>query len=363
MIQVCTPYLNGNEKKYVNDCLNSNWISSSGKYIELFEKEFSKFCGCKYGIAVTNGTTALHLALVSLGIKKGDEVIVPNFTMISSANAICYTGAKPIFVDADINTWNIDVKQIEKKITNKTKAIMVVHIYGNTCNMKEINKIAKKYKLKVIEDSAEAHGAEYNKKKCGNLGDISCFSFFANKILTTGEGGMVLTNNKKLADRCRYFRNVCFGKTRNYTHYDIGFNYRMSNLHAAIGLAQTEKIDKYISKRIKNNLLYRKYLKDVDGIIFQKDEKNSKNVYWMNGILINKYGLSRDELAKRLIKKGIETRPFFKGMNKQPCFKKDNKEYPITDYLSKNGLYLPSGTNLKEKEIKYICDTIKRLKR
>ena len=362
MIPVCEPLLNGNEKKYVNDAMNTNWISSSGKYIEKFENEFAKFCGVKYGIAVTSGTTALHLALISLGIKKGDEVIIPNFTMVACANAVCYTGAKPVFVDAELNTFNMDVNQIEKKITKRTKAIMVVHLFGHPCDMKKIKKIAKKYNLKIIEDCAQAHGAEYNRKKCGSLGDIACFSFFANKIITTGEGGMVVTNNKKLADRCTSYRNLCFNQSRNYVHSDLGFNYRMSNLHAAIGLAQVEKADYYVNKKIENNKLYKQYLKDVEGIRLQQEEPDVKNVYWMNVILIEKeYGMSRDNLMKVLKKAKIDTRLLFTGMNHQPYLK--SGKYPNSDYLTKYGLYLPSGSGLKRSEIKYICNIIKEFKR
>ena len=362
MIPVCEPLLNGNEKKYVNDAMNTNWISSSGKYIKKFEDEFAKFCGVKYGIAVTSGTTALHLALVSLGIKKGDEVIIPNFTMISCANAVCYTGAKPVFVDAELNTFNMDVNQIEEKITKRTKAIMVVHLFGHPCDMKNIKRIARKYNLKIIEDCAQAHGAEYNGKKCGSLGDIACFSFFANKILTTGEGGMVVTNNKKLDSKCKSFRNLCFGNSRNYLHSDLGFNYRMSNLHAAIGLAQVEKADYYINKRIRNHNLYKQYLKDVKGIRLQQEEPNVKNVYWMNVILVEKeYGMSRDDLMKVLKKAKIDTRLLFTGMNHQSYLK--SGKYPNSDYLTKYGLYLPSGSGLKRSEIKYICEVIKEFQK
>jgi perosamine synthetase len=369
MIPVCSPTMLGNERKYVLDAIDTNWISSSGKYIPLFEEAFAKYCGAKHGIATTSGTTALHLALEALGLKKGDEVIIPNFTMAASAFAVCYTGAKPVFVDADPNTWNIDPKKIEEKITKRTKAIMPVHIYGLPCDMLPILKIAKKHKLFVIEDAAEAHGAEYFRKKVGTFGDIAAFSMFANKVVQCGEGGMVVTNNDKLAEKCRYYKNMCFPmiKERIYSHNHIGFNYRMSNLHAAIGLAQTEKIKEYVKMRIKNNELYRKYLSKVGGIIFQPKKKGFKNVSWMNAILINpkEFGMNRDTLEQKLKEKGIETRRFFIGMNKQSSLKKYGcvcyEKYPISDYLSTFGLYLPSGSNLKEKEIKYICNTIKEL--
>lgn len=369
MIPVCTPLLSGNEKKYLLDAIETNWISSSGKYISKFEEAFAKYCKVKHGIAVTNGTNALHLALTALGIGKGDEVIIPNFTMIASAFAVCYTDAMPVFVDANKDTWNIDPKKIEEKITDKTKAIMVVHIYGLPCDMDHIKEIASKHNLKVIEDAAESHGAEYKGEKCGALGDIACFSFFGNKIITTGEGGMVVTNEDKLAEKCLYYKNLCFplGGPRNYLHNDLGFNYRMSNLHAAIGLAQTEKANDYVEMRIKNNELYRKYLEGVNGIIFQPEKKDVKNVYWMNSMIIEpkEFGMTRDELMEKLKEYGIDSRAFFVGLHKQPALKEYGcsfqEEYPISNWLSENGLYLPSGSGLTEEEIKKICDIIKRM--
>ena len=370
-IPVCEPTLLGNEEKYVTDCIKTGWISSSGKYVSEFEQQFASYCDCKYGVAVCNGTVALHLALTALGIGKGDEVIIPTFTMAASAFSICYTGAKPVFVDADKDTWNIDVNKIEEKITSKTKAIMPVHIFGNPCNMDKIIEIARKHNLYIIEDAAEAHGAEYKGKKVGSFSDIAGFSFFANKNLTTGEGGMVVTNNKELYDNARYFKNMCFplDAPRVYEHANIGYNYRMSNIHAAIGLAQVEKADIYRDMRIKNHNLYKKYLSDVDGIVFQKDEEGSLNVCWMNTILLEpeKYGHSKEELITHLKEKGIDTRLLFTGMHKQK-FLKDfgcdmSGDYPNSDNLTKNGFYLPSASSLKEEQIKYICRVIRELKK
>ena len=365
-IPVCEPLLIGNEKKYLLDALESGWISSSGQYISAFEKAFADYCGVKHGIAVVNGTTALHLALVALGIKNGDEVIIPNFTMISSAFAVCYTGAMPIFVDADSLTWNIDIKKIEEKISSKTKVIMPVHIYGQPCEMHSIQEIANKYNLKILEDAAEVHGAEYLGKKCGSLSNISAFSFFANKIATTGEGGMVLTNDDELAEKCRYYKNLCFplNGTRNYKHDHIGFNYRMSNLHAAIGLAQVEKLDEYVVHRMQNNKLYRNYLSDLPGITFQEEFDHIKNVYWMNGILIDekKFGISRDVLMYKLKETGIDSRKFFTGMHRQKALKSFGCDctgsYPVSEKLERDGLYLPSGSGLSESEIQMICNSI-----
>ncbi len=366
-IPVCTPLLGGNEVKYVTDAVSTGWISSSGSYVNKFEEAFSAYCGVKYGVAVCNGTVAIHLALAALGIGKGDEVIIPSFTMIATAFAVCYTGAVPVFVDADKDTFNIDVKKIEEKITAKTKAIIPVHIFGNPCDMDAICSVAKKHNLYIVEDAAEAHGAEFAGKKAGSFSDIASFSFFANKNLTTGEGGMVVTDNEDYYKRCRYFKNMCFSvdAPRVYSHEDIGFNYRMSNLHAAIGLAQTEKADEYRDMRIKNAALYKKYLLDCPGIFFQKDQTNGLNVHWMNAIVINpaEYGRSKDELIAHLKENGIDTRLLFVSMHRQKSLKDFgcdcSGEYPVTDWLTQNGFYLPSASSLTEEQIKYICGVIK----
>jgi perosamine synthetase len=366
-IPVCEPFLDGNELKYVTDAVETGWISSAGKYVTAFEQQFAAYCGCKYGVAVCNGTVALHLALVALGIGKGDEVIIPSFTMIASAFAVCYTGAVPVFVDADKETWNIDVKKIEEKISSRTKAIMPVHVFGLMCDMNVITDIAKKHNLFIVEDAAEAHGAEYFGVKSGSFSDIACFSFFANKNITTGEGGMVVTNDEEIYNKARYFKNLCFplDGNRNYTHDQIGFNYRMSNVIAAIGLAQVEKADVYRDLRIKNNALYREYLKDVPGIVFQPIVEGYLNVCWMNAIVIDPklYGHNKDELVIHLKENGIDTRLLFNGMHNQKSLKEFGcdtiGEYPVSDWLTKNGLYLPSASNLTEEQIIFICDKIK----
>lgn len=366
-IPVCSPLLEGNELAYVTDAVSTGWISSSGKYVTEFEERFAAYCGAEHGIAVCNGTVALHLALVALGIGPGDEVIIPDFTMASSAFAICYCGAKPVFVDACERTWNIDSRAIEAKITSRTKAVMPVHIFGNPCDMHSIAAIAQKYDIAVLEDAAEAHGAEYNGKRTGRLGNIAAFSFFANKNVTTGEGGMVVTDDAALAQRCRYFKNICFplNAPRNYLHEDIGFNYRMSNLHAAIGLAQAEKADYYKNKRIKNGLRYRRLLEKIPGIVLQCDQDNATNVFWMNGIIVDPvvYGRSRETLIAHLSKNGIDTRLFFNGMHRQPALQKFgcdcSGEFPVSDRLADNGFYLPSGSGLPPEDIERICDCIR----
>lgn len=366
-IPVCEPTLLGNELKYVTDAVQTGWISSAGKYVTEFEQKFAKYCGCKYGVAVCNGTVALHLALVALGIGPEDEVIIPDFTMIATAFAVCYTGATPVFVDADPNTWNIDVTKIEEKITSHTKAIIPVHLFGLMCNMDAINTIAKKHNLKVLEDAAEAHGAEYKGRRLGSCSDLAAFSFFANKNITTGEGGMVVTNDEELYNKLRYHKNMCFplDGPRNYLHNDIGFNYRMSNVVAAIGLAQVEKANDYRQMRIHNNQLYRELLDDIPGIQFQKHNNDYLNVAWMNAILVDEkeYGHTKHELLEYLRSNNVDTRLFFEGMHRQPSLKKHGCDcsgmFPITEKLTAQGFYLPSASSLQEKDIEYICQLIK----
>lgn len=366
-IPVCEPMLAGNELKYVTDCVSTGWISSAGKYVDEFEKLFAVYCEAKYSVAVSNGTVAIHLALKALEIGSGDEVIIPSFTMIASAAAVCYTGAMPVFVDVDKDTWNIDPTQLESKITAKTKAIMVVSVFGNPCDMDSVYAIAKKNNLKVIEDAAESHGALYKGKKVGSLADITTFSFFANKNLTTGEGGMVLTDDIELYKKVKYYKNLCFSldAPRNYIHEDVGFNYRISNIHAAIGLAQTEKADDYKAMRIKNGKLYESLLENVPGVVFQKVNEGDEKVYWMNAIVIieENFGKTRDELVQHLKQNQIDTRVLFVGMHQQPGLLKygckPSGDFNNTEFLTKNGFYLPSASSLTEAEITHICSIIK----
>jgi len=365
-IPVCSPFLAGNEIKYVTDAVSTGWISSAGSYIGRFEKAFADYCGVKEGVAVVNGTVALHLALRALNIGPGDEVIVPNFTMIASAFAVCYLGAKPVFVDAAPDSWNIDVTRIEEKITAHTKAIMPVHIFGSMCDMDAIADIAERHKLYIVEDAAEAHGAEYKGRKAGSFSDLAGFSFYANKNVATGEGGMVVTNSEDLAKRARYFKNVCFplDGSRRYIHEDIGFNYRMSNLHAAIGLAQTEKADHYRDLRIAHFERYKKNLEGIEGVEFQKTPPNVLHVHWMNAVLINAkcFGKTRDEVTAGLKQRGVDTRLLFTGMARQPALKKFgcdcSGEYPVSDRLTEEGFYLPSGSGLNNDDIDYVCEAL-----
>lgn len=365
-IPVAAPLLGERELEYVVDAVRSGWISSQGKYVTEFEERFSQYCGVKYGIATSSGTTALHLALASLDIGKGDEVIIPTFTMIATANAVTYTGAKPVLVDAESHTWNLDIEKIEKKITKKTKAIIVVHTYGHPVDMDPICNIADNHGLYVIEDAAEAHGAEYKGRRAGGLGDVACFSFYANKIITTGEGGMVVTSNKEVAEKARILRAHAFSEDKHFWHRYVGFNYRMSNLQAAIGVAQIEKIDKLVEIRRKNARIYNSLLKDVEGITLQPEARWAKNVHWMYSILTeDDFGLDRDELMRELEKEGIETRTFFYPIHTQPIYAKYhvNEKYPVADELSRKGVNLPSGSTLKEEEIEYIARSITEVKR
>lgn len=368
IIPVCEPLYLGNEEKYVMEAVQSRWISSSGSYIRRFEEQFSTYCGVKYGIATTSGTAALHLALKAVDIREGDEVIIPDFTMAAVLFAVLYCRSRPVFIDVEPDTWNINIRNIEQKVTEKTKAIIVVHTYGHPADMDPILKLSEKYNLYIIEDAAEAHGAEYLGRKCGGIGHIGCFSFYANKIITTGEGGMVVTSDPELAEKCRYYRNLCFPLHggRTFKHDDLGFNYRMTNIQAGLGLAQLENINEFINRRRNNASLYTELLRDVPGIQLPVEKDYAKNVYWMYGMAIheNKCGKNRNELMEYLKEEGIETRYFFRPMHEQKvldkCGLKVEERYPVTDWLSKCGLYLPSGSGLNKEDIECICQKIKR---
>jgi perosamine synthetase len=366
MIPVNEPLLGEGELKNVIDCVKSGWISSAGSYISEFEKKFSAYCGVKHGIAVSNGTTALHAACAVLGLEPGDEVIMPAFTIISCALGIIYAGGKPVLVDAEPETWNMDISKIEEKITPKTKAIMAVHIYGHPADMDPIRDLAKKYDLKIIEDAAEAHGAEYRGKKTGGLGDISCFSFYANKIITTGEGGMVLTDSDAYAEAVRSFRNLCFDKDRRFLHEGLGHNFRLTNVQAAIGAAQMENAEKFVEMKRKNGALYNELLKGVPGLQLPAEKEWAKNVYWMYGVVLDEgRGMDAWEFGKKLAERGIGTRPFFAPMHWQPVFKKmgmfAGENYPVAERIARYGLYLPSGLTLTEAQIRETAAAVKEI--
>ncbi len=360
-IRIANPVFNGNEKKYVNDCLDSGWISSVGSYINKFEEKFAKFVGTKYAISCANGTVALHLPLLAYGVRPGDEIIVPTLTYIATANAVKYCGAKPVFVDSERDTWNIDPKKIEAKITNKTKGIIVVHLYGHPVNMAPIMQLAKKHNLFVIEDAAEAHGAKYKNKNVGNIGHIGTFSFFGNKIITTGEGGMVVTNDKRLADKMRILKGQGMDPKRRYWFIEVGYNYRMTNIQAAIGLAQLEKVKWHMGMRNKIAKLYYKHLSGLkDYVELPVVKEWATHSFWMFSILIkDNVKISRDELMKLLSEKGIETRPVFYPMHIMPPYFIKNAKFSIAEKIAERGLNIPTHALLKEQDIEYISSCIK----
>lgn len=369
LIPIAVPDLKGNEKKYLDECITSSWISSKGRFIDLFEEKFAEFTQSKYAVSVANGTVALHLALVAMGIKKGDEVIVPDLTFIASANAVYYTGATPVLVDVEKETWNLDPDEIEKHITPQTKAIMPVHLYGHPANMLEILRVARKYKLLIIEDAAEAHGAEVNLeykgkkrnwKKVGSIGKAGIFSFYGNKIITTGEGGMVVTDDKDLADNMRILRDHGQNLQKRYYHEVIGFNYRMTNMQAAVGLAQLERVEMFLEQKNKIAAYYDKHLENIPGITLPPKKYWAKSVYWMYSILIDKpFRLTRNELMKVLAQNNIETRPFFYPIHDMPPYK-SSIIYPKSSYLSTHGINLPSSVLLTSQKLKRIVDVIRK---
>ena len=354
------PQIGNRELENVSNAVKSGWISSRGSYVGEFETKFANYVGTRHGAAVSNGTTALHLALTALGITKDDEVILPSLTYISCANAISYTGAKPVFVDADLRYWCLNPTQIEDQITESTRAILVVHLYGHPCDMTPILEIARKHGLLVIEDCAEAHGAEYKGKKVGGFGDIGCFSFYGNKIITTGEGGMCLTDNDQVAEKMMLLRDHGMNRTKRYWHDIIGFNYRMTNLQAAIGVAQLEKIDRIIADKITIAKTYNKHLEGIENLVCMPEMPWAKNVRWLYSILVEEN--IRDRLISQLEQQGIEVRPFFYPIHTLPPYKQARSQ-PVAEQLSRRGLNLPSGPILTEAEIYEIVSIIRQVLR
>ncbi len=363
MIPVNEPRLGPRELEYVMECVQTGWVSSEGRFIEAFEQTWADYCSMKYGVAVCNGTVALQLAVACLDLQPGDEVILPTFTIISCAQAIIYNGGIPVLVDCDPRTWCMDVGQVEAKITTRTRAIMPVHIYGHPVDMDPLREIARRHNLVIIEDAAEAHGAEYKGERCGSLGDISCFSFYANKIVTTGEGGMVLTNSETTASRVRSLRNLCFQKERRFYHTALGFNFRMTNIQAALGLAQVENIESAVQQKRWMGQEYTRRLNRFENLQLPVEESWAKNVYWMYGIVLNESTrMTAADFAKRLAEGGIMTRPFFLGMHEQPVLRARglyaDEHYPIAERLSRQGLYLPSGLTLTLAQIEEVCRVV-----
>jgi perosamine synthetase len=364
-ISVCTPLLDGREREYLQNCLDGNWISSLGEFIPRFETAFAELCDAPFAVSCSSGTAALHLALEALEIRRGDEVIIPAFTLIVSANMVCLTGATPVLVDVRPDTWCIDSDLIESKITPRTRAIMAVHMYGHPCDMEPILAIARKHNLFVIEDAAEAHGARYHGRPVGALGDVGVFSFYANKTITTGEGGMLVTRDPVVAERAALLRNQAFEAER-FVHRDVGFNYRLTNLQAAIGLAQCERFEEKVRRKIERARVYDELLGDAPGIQTPVQAPGCRNVYWMYGIVLNaEFGPDRNRVREELARAGIETRPFFVPMHLQPVFQGSDRrwpdlrgDYPVSERLGARGLYLPSGLDLTRAEQEYIVERL-----
>ncbi len=362
IIPVSDPKLDGNELKYVTQCVQSNWISSAGRFVRDFEEAFAAAMGCHYGVACSNGTTALHLVLATLGIGAGDEVVIPTFTMIATANAVRYTGATPVLVDSERETWNLDVTQLERAITPRTRGILLIHTYGHPVDMDPLLELADRRGLWVVEDAAEAHGARYKDRRVGSLGRAASFSFYANKIITTGEGGMVTTNDDELMRLARRLRDHAFSDERHFWHKYLGFNYRMTNLQAAIGLAQTERLDELVEIRRTNAARYTAALSKIPGLTLPVERPWARNVYWMYGVLVeDEFGIARDELRRRLARRGIETRTFFIPIHLQPIYYRlfEGRRYPVSEELCRRGLYLPSGATLAGTEIDYVCEMVR----
>lgn len=366
MIPVNEPVISKEAKANVNEALDTGWLSSAGPYVKKFEDEFAKFIGVKHAISVNTGTAALHVALLAAGIGSGDEVIVPAFTMAATYLAVIYTGAKPVFVDAELNTYNIDTELIAAKITKDTKAILPVHIYGHPAQMGKIMEIAGKHKLLVIEDAAEAHGSTYHGKTVGGIGDMGCFSFYANKLVTTGEGGMVVTNNDALATEARQFKDLYHSKAKRFIHEKVGYNYRLTNLQAAVGLGELDHLREYIAKKQAMATRYSKGLSGIKGIVTPVTNPDVTNVYWMYAIRLSKdFKLTKDELRQKLLANyQIDTRDFFYSPNDQPILKPyltKQDSFPVTKLIADTGLYLPSGLAITDEQIDTVISSIKEL--
>lgn len=366
-IPVNEPLLNGNEKKYLCECIDTGWISSEGPFVKQFEQKMSAVAGRKYGIAVSNGTAALEVAMQAIGIGEGDEVIMPTFTIISCAMAVTKLGAIPVLVDSEPDTWNMKVDEIERKITPRTKAILIVHLYGLPVEMEHILELAQKYNLKIVEDAAEMHGQTYYGKPCGSFGDISTFSFYPNKHVTTGEGGMVVTDDESLAERCRMLRNLCFRKDIRYVHDEISDNYRFTNLQAAVGLAQLERLNEFVEKKREIGKFYTEALSDIKGIKLPVPKTEyAENIYWVYGIVLEKENpLSNQDMISLLASEGVGARTFFWCMHEQPVYQKQkmfvDEKYENAEYLARKGFYIPSGLALTKKQMKTVTDKIHRI--
>jgi len=363
MIPVNDPLFLGREKEFLTRCIDTGWISSDGEFVERFENAFAEYIGVRHGVAVCNGTVALELAIAALELPPHSEVILPAFTIISCVLAVLRNGLRPVLVDADPGTWTMDPSQVLAKINSNTKAIMPVHIYGHPVDMAPMREWAEKYGLMLVEDAAEAHGARCRGKMCGSLSDIAAFSFYANKIITTGEGGMCITDRDDLAKRLRSLRNLCFIPERRFEHHQLGYNFRMTNLQAAVGVAQMETAGELVRRKLWQGEEYRRRLSWVQGIHLQVVKPWASPVYWVNGLLLDEeVSIDASELAARLFTKGVQTRPFFFPMHEQPVFKNmglfRGESYPVSENLARRGLYLPSGMALTKEQIERGCDAL-----
>jgi perosamine synthetase len=360
-IPVYEPWLGAREAEYVLEAVTSGWISSLGKYVAAFEQQFAAFCGAAHGICTSNGTTALHLALHAMGVGPGDEVIVPALTFVATANAVHYTGARPVFADVDPVTWTIRPDEVERLVTSRTVAILPVHLYGAMAPMVELQEIAAQHGLRILEDAAEAHGAAIGVRRAGTWGDMAAFSFFGNKIITTGEGGMLTTGDAGLAARCRQLRDHGMPPERRYWHDEVGFNYRMTNLQAAVGVAQMERIEEVLRRKREIAALYCQELTDIAGLTLPVESPGTTNVYWMVSILVDEpFPLSRDALVPALREHGIDSRPFFHPLDTLPPYRSANP-CPVALRLGQRGLNLPSSPRLRDEDILRICRTIRAL--
>ncbi len=356
---VYEPVLGQEELDLLQDCIRTGWISSLGKHIHLFESTFAKFCGSSYAAATSNGTTALHLALIALGIGRGDEVIIPSLTFVATANSVAYAGAKVVLADVSEETWTIDLDKLESIITPRTKAIIAVHLYGHPCDMDRLLKMARDEDIKVIEDAAEAHGSKYKGKIVGAIGDVGCFSFYGNKVVTTGEGGMVVTNNSEVDARVRFLRDHSMDPKNRYYHPEIGYNYRMTNMQAAVGRAQMKRITGIIAAKRRVAKMYSERLREIEGVVLPPEKPWARSVYWLYPVVLDRsFGLTSPELAEALKLDGIETRRVFVPMHLLPMYA-TRKKFPVSEKVSKNGLSLPSSPTLTEDDIDYICAKVR----
>jgi perosamine synthetase len=365
VIPVSEPLLDERALAYVEEAVRSGWVSSEGRYIAEFERRWAEYCGVAHGIAVCNGTVAIEVAMAALALPPGSEVILPSFTIISCIAAVLRTGCRPVLVDCEPDTWCLDVAEVERKITDRTRAIMPVHIYGHMADMARLTDLAGKFGLAIVEDAAEAHGAEYHGRRAGGIGTFGCFSFYANKIVTTGEGGMVVTNDAKLAEHTRSLRNLCFRREQRFLHSELGYNFRMTNLQAAIGVAQVDKIEDHLQRKRKMAALYTERLRHIRGLQLPVERPGVKNVYWMYGIVLDDaVPMDAVALAARLKAEGVDTRPFFLGMHEQPVLRElglfVGESYPVTERIARRGLYVPSGLGIDEAQIDAVCAALKR---